>query len=114
MRKVVLSCFGLSLIFLMACPPKPVLPTLRAKQVKSTMSENSAYLQDCFIENKVPGLVDMRITILGKSGEVLKVEITGQFEGTATGKCLENAVSKISFPPFQDITIVKSYSVWFK
>ncbi len=91
-----------------------MLPTLKAKQVKATMAENAAYLQDCFIENKVPGLVDMRITILGKSGEVLKVEITGQFEGTATGKCLEKAVSKVSFPPFQEITTVKSYSVWFK
>ena len=114
MRKTVLSILGLSLFLLVACPPKPVLPTLKAEHIKNTMAQNANYLQECFIEHKVPGLVDMRVTILGKTGEVLKVVILGQFEGTATGKCLEQAVNKIEFPPCQELTVERSYSVWFK
>jgi len=114
MKKVMFTSLGLCLLLLAACTPKPTLPTLKTEHIKKTMSDNSIYLQDCFIEHKVPGLVDMRITILGKTGEVLRTVVQGQFAGTPTGKCVEEAMNKVKFPPFQEITIERTYSVWFK
>jgi predicted Zn finger-like uncharacterized protein len=53
---------------------------------------------DCYNQFKVPGMAMVNVNI-GKSGKVTSSAVTGKFQGTPTGACVEKAVRTASFPP---------------
>jgi predicted Zn finger-like uncharacterized protein len=53
---------------------------------------------DCYNQFKVPGMAMVNVNI-GKSGKVTSAAVTGKFQGTPTGACVEKAVRTASFPP---------------
>lgn len=70
---------------------------LSSKQIKAAMAPTAGDAMACFEKYGVPGDAKLHITV-GADGSVLAIDQSGDFEDTPTGKCIEDAVKKVTFP----------------
>jgi hypothetical protein len=64
----------------------------------------------CYTEFKVPGVALVTVKI-GRNGKVGAAKVTGKFEGTPVGACVENAVKAATFPPSDGLTAVFPFNL---
>lgn len=75
---------------------------LSGRDIKTGMKRIGNLIQECYDRYQVPGLAEVKVTVKGKTGQVVKVKILGKFKGSpTTGKCLDEAVRKAQFPVFR-------------
>jgi hypothetical protein len=70
-------------------------------------------LQQCFDRYKVPGMVQISVTIT-PSGTVARAVTRGRFEGTDTGDCAAAAISQAQFKAFDGQPFTITYPVVFR
>ncbi len=86
-------------------PEKPKKPKkrprkLRRKHIKEGVATVSAQIADCKKDRK--GRFKLRITVVGKTGKVKRVRISGRKKRKSkTGKCLTKLFKKAQFTPFK-------------
>jgi hypothetical protein len=81
--------------------PKEVIPEeLTAAQIKQTMKPVKDAADQCFASYGVAGDAKLHVTVAA-DGAVVSVEVKGDFAGTPTGTCLEDAVKATTFPKTQ-------------
>jgi hypothetical protein len=96
-----------------AAPPPAEKPaenkpeTLSSGQVRDGMIKVQPRVQACYEKLKVPGVVDLQLTI-SSDGKV-KADVVGKFAGTETGSCVAEAVSHASFPSFSGPSMHMKY-----
>ncbi len=80
-----------------------VLPSrLSGRDIKQAMKRIGGLIQECYDRYQVPGLAEAKVTVRGKTGQVLKVKVLGKFKGSpTTGKCLIEAIRKARFRAFR-------------
>ena len=88
-------------------PPK--LAQLGAAEIQKILVRGRGSVMMCFEDHKAQlpaehGQVTFGLTILG-SGRVGTVGVTGDFAGSAVGRCVEQQVSKLRFPANLDSEI---------
>jgi hypothetical protein len=82
-------------------PPKEYVPEeLTASQIKAAMLPVRAAADQCYADYGVQGDAKLHVTVAA-DGAVVAVEVKGDFAGTPTGTCLENAVKAVTFPKTQ-------------
>jgi len=84
-------------------PDAPSAGPLSKAAVVAGMNGVKGKVGDCYNQFKVPGMAMVNVNI-GKSGKVSSAAVTGKFEGTPTGACVEKAVKSASFPPSDGLT----------
>jgi hypothetical protein len=84
-------------------PDAPSAGPLSKAAVVAGMNGVKGKVGDCYNQFKVPGMAMVNVNI-GKSGKVSSATVTGKFEGTPTGACVEKAVKTASFPPSDGLT----------
>jgi hypothetical protein len=84
-------------------PDAPSAGPLSKAAVVAGMNGVKGRVGDCYNQFKVPGMAMVNVNI-GKSGKVSSATVTGKFEGTPTGACVEKAVKSASFPPSDGLT----------
>jgi hypothetical protein len=84
-------------------PPRTGAPdvagSLTRNQVQATMGTARRPVQLCYDRYKVPGLVNVHITI-EPHGMISAAYVRGIFANAPTGACVLAAVRKVVFPPF--------------
>ena len=65
--------------------------------LKKGMAPVAKKAADCYEKYQVPGLAQVKLTI-EPSGKVAGAKVLGSYDGTPTGQCLLDAVSRASFP----------------
>lgn len=81
--------------------PKEKIPEeLTAAQIKVSMKPVKDAADQCFADYGVAGDAKLHVTVAA-DGSVVSVEVKGDFAGTPTGTCLENAVKATTFPKTQ-------------
>lgn len=85
-------------------PPKPV--KLDAEGIRRVVNAGSGPIMKCFESYKkqlpsTDGTVTVTFTILG-SGTVTRAATAGALKGTQVGRCLEERVTALRFPPHLD------------
>ena len=81
--------------------PKEKIPEqLTAAEIKKVMKSVRTAADQCFANYGVPGDSKLHVTVAA-DGAVVAVEVTGDFTGTPTGTCLEEAVKATTFPKTQ-------------
>jgi hypothetical protein len=81
--------------------PKEKIPEeLTAAQIKAAMKPVKDAADQCFADYGVAGDAKLHVTVAA-DGSVLSVEVKGDFAGTPTGTCLEDAVKATTFPKTQ-------------
>jgi hypothetical protein len=81
-------------------PEKKLPEELTAAQIKETMKPVKAAADQCFATYGVAGDAKLHVTVAA-DGAVVSVEVKGDFAGTPTGTCLEDAVKATAFPKTQ-------------
>ncbi len=80
--------------------PKKLPRKLRRKHIKEGVATVSDKLADCKKDRK--GRFKLRITVVGKTGKVKRVRISGRRKRKSkTGKCLKALFEKAQFTPFK-------------
>lgn len=74
----------------------------------SGMSKIKGKVLGCYDQYKSPGQANVSVSI-ARSGKVSSATVTGAFDGTPTGSCIERAVKTASFPPFKGATQTITY-----
>jgi hypothetical protein len=83
-------------------PTKPKKPPrkLYRKHIKAGIATVADQVKDCKKDRK--GKFKLRITVVGKTGKVKKVKISGRRKRRSkTGKCLRALFKKAQFTPFK-------------
>jgi len=89
--------------------PTEVLPeNLSRQQIQTGMSGIRPRVQACNQQYRVPGTVNVDITI-SRAGRIQSASVSGRFAGTPTGSCVEKAVKAATFPKFSGAPISISY-----
>jgi len=70
---------------------------LTPAMVSEVMKPVSAASRACFVKYKMSGKTKLEITILA-DGTVEKLEQKGDFDGTPTAKCIDDAMTGVMFP----------------
>ena len=70
-------------------------------------------VQACNDKYKVPGTVNVKITI-SPGGSVTGASVTGKFAGTPTGSCVESAVKSARFKKFDGAPVNVNYPFAFR
>lgn len=92
--------------------PAPPLPRrLSPMQINAAMAPVRKRAIECFDAYGVAGRASFHITVRGADGKVVEVEQSGDFVGTPTGTCLEDAVRAVTFRPFRKATITFDFPV---
>jgi hypothetical protein len=79
-------------------PKKEVVPDeLSATQIKTSMAPVRVAATACFDKYGVEGNAKLHVTV-GSDGAVVAIDQTGDFDGTPTGTCIEEAVKTVTFP----------------
>ena len=81
-------------------PKKPVIERpdrLSASQIKTAMKVVLALADKCYEAYSIEGMATFKM-VIGGEGKLTKVEQLGDFEGTPTGICLDEAMQMASFP----------------
>jgi hypothetical protein len=71
---------------------------LSKSAVVAGMNSVKGKVSECYNQFKVPGMAMVNV-VIGKNGKVSSAGVTGKFEGTPTGACVEKAVKSAAFPP---------------
>lgn len=80
--------------------PSENLPErLSNSDIRTGMSSVRPRVQACNAQYRVPGTVNLNITI-ARTGKIQSAVVTQKFAGTPTGSCVEKAVKGASFPKF--------------
>jgi hypothetical protein len=79
------------------------IPTrLGSRDIQGGMKRIGARIQQCYDQYQVPGLAEVKVTVKGSTGKVVKVVVLGKFKGSpTTGKCLVEAAMKATFTIFK-------------
>lgn len=92
-------------------PPKPKLPQkLSPFEINRAMAPVRPASQKCFQAYGVTGDASFAITI-NNEGAITDVKQTGDFVGTPTGDCIEQAVRAVTFPPMKNASMTFDYPV---
>lgn len=92
-----------------SAPAKPDKTGLDSKDIKAGMGAVAGKAQACYGQHGVEGHVKVRATV-APSGQVTKVDATGEFAGTPTGACVAAAVKGASFPEWTGASMTVTYS----
>jgi len=87
----------------------PALP--RRAEISRVMSGIRQPIQRCYDVNMVPGTVDVKLTIEGRSGRVIKSDISGE---SSTATCIRSLTENVRFPRFAQDQIVVHYPYSFR
>lgn len=95
-------------------PRRRALPSrLGPHDILRGMKRLDALVQQCYDQYQVPGLAEVKVSVLGKTGRIATVKVLGKFRGSpTTGTCLRNAVKKARFPLFRARKMVFRYR-WY-
>lgn len=92
-------------------PKEPELPLrLSPFQINQAMTPVRKQANQCFDAYGVAGKASFNITI-NSDGTIGKVEQTGDFVDTPTGKCIEKAIGEVTFPKFRKTSIAFDFPV---
>ncbi len=81
---------------------KSIPSRLGSRDIRSGMKRIDGLIQQCYDQYQVPGLAEVKVTVQGTTGKVVKVLVLGKFKGSpTTGKCLVEAAMKASFNIFK-------------
>jgi hypothetical protein len=89
---------------------KPKLEALTPSTIQSAMQPVVTSAQACYEHFGVTGRAKLRFTVLG-DGSVAKYEQQGDFVGTPTGECIDQAVKAVAFPRTQKAKNSFSYPI---
>jgi hypothetical protein len=78
-------------------PPDASIDALTPSMVADAMKPVVAAGRACFRKFRMSGKAKIEITILG-DGTVEKFEQKGDFDGSPTAKCIDDAMAKVTFP----------------
>ncbi len=83
--------------------PRDTTPSrLGSRDIKSGMKRIGGWVQQCYDQYQISGLAEVKVTVKGSTGKVVRVQVLGQFKGSpTTGKCLVTAVKKATFRTFK-------------
>lgn len=100
----------LSLGALLACGPKhkPVAAKLGMPDVRDGMEALREPVHECYEKHRAPGHAQVTVRIEA-DGSVSSAEVTGEFAGTPSGRCVEAVVRAARFPSFKEGPIVIQY-----
>ncbi len=91
---------------------KELLPALpQRSEISRVMSSIRQPIQRCYDLNMVPGKVDVKLTVEGRSGRVLKSDISGE---SSTANCIRRLAESIRFPRFAKDQIAIHYPYYFR
>lgn len=84
-------------------PRRKTIPSrLGSRDIQAGMKRIGGWIQQCYDQYQVPGLAEVRVTVKGATGTVVKVVVLGKFKGSpTTGKCLVEAGKKATFKIFR-------------
>jgi hypothetical protein len=83
--------------------PEVTLVNLSQGDIVTAMKAVQPRVQACANQFKVPGTAMATLSV-AKGGRVSSVSVTGNFAGSPTGTCVENAAKSAHFPPCQSMT----------
>ncbi len=84
----------------------PTLPSiLQSDAIQQVMQKAGPAIRECYETYQIPGLAQVRITVRGSDGTVVKAELRGKFRGTPTGKCVLETIQNLIFPRFRKKTM---------
>lgn len=92
-----------------SAPKAPDKTGLDSSDIKKGMGGVAGKAQGCFDQHGVAGHVKIRATV-APSGDVTKVEATGEFAGTPTGACVAGVVKGASFPAWSGAPMTINYA----
>lgn len=92
-----------------AAPTGPVKSGLEPKEIKAGMSAVAGAAQGCYGKHGEAGHVKIK-AVVAPSGDVSKVDATGEFAGTPTGACVAAAVKGAHFPAWTGAPMTITYS----
>jgi hypothetical protein len=78
-------------------PPEASIDALTPAMVSDAMKPVVAAARGCFEKFRMSGKAKIEITILA-DGTVEKFEQKGDFDGSPTAKCIDDAMGKVTFP----------------
>ena len=84
--------------------------SLTQSMVQGAMKPVVDAADGCFERYGVTGTAKLTITIAG-DGTVVDVQQTGDFQDTPTGKCIEKAMDKVSFPRTKKARLTIGYPI---
>jgi hypothetical protein len=80
----------------------PSLPEkLSAGDIRSGVNVVMGQARGCYTRYKVAGTCTIRVVVSGSTGRVSGASVTGEFKGTPTGRCVEQAFARASFKRFK-------------
>lgn len=84
-------------------PRRASIPSrLGSRDIQTGMKRIGGLIQQCYDQYQVPGLAEVKVTVKGSTGKVVKVLVFGKFKGSpTTGKCLVEAAMKARFRTFK-------------
>jgi hypothetical protein len=89
----------------------PKIPRrLASHQIASALRPARKAALKCYDTYGVQGVAKFRITI-GASGKIVELTQSGDFTDTPTGKCIEKAVRKVSFPQSRKARTTVTYPI---
>lgn len=80
-----------------AAPVEAIPDALSADQIKAAMQPVRGAAEQCFAKYGVAGDAKLKVTVAA-DGSVVAVEVKGDFAGTPTGACIEQAAKAVAFP----------------
>jgi predicted Zn finger-like uncharacterized protein len=80
----------------------PSLPEkLSAGDIRSGVNSVMGQARGCYNRYRVAGTCTIRVVVSGSTGRVSGANVQGEFKGTPTGRCVEQAFAKASFKKFK-------------
>ena len=91
-------------------PSEPVFAQLSKEQILASLKPAIEEAQACYDTYGQAGSAKVKITI-GGDGSVQAQDQTGDFVGTDTGKCIDEAIKKAKFPKSKKAKTTVSYPI---
>lgn len=82
-------------------PKGPKLPRLpKASKIRELMRSARDQVNGCYKQFQIPGTAKLKLYVVGKTGKVGKVRVTGDFKDTPTGACVVKVMNGLNFGKF--------------
>jgi hypothetical protein len=91
-------------------PAEPVFAELSKEQILGSLKPAIEEAKACYDTHGVAGAAKIKVTI-GSDGTVIGQDQSGDFVGTETGKCIDAAIKKATFPKSRKAKTTISYPI---